>query len=138
MIAPERVPGPIVYGVEALARYEKAAGAYAVLARRYRSAIYAEQRRIADERQFVRTELKQVLGRYAAWLRANGVSREQLIATVKSVVSQAAVRVGWRHAGAFLLEVLDWGLEGYNDQANAATAASAERIAAPAPARCAT
>jgi hypothetical protein len=113
MIALERVPGPIVYGVEALARYEKAAGAYAILARWYHTAVSAEQRRIAGERQFVRVELRRLLQRYAARLRDSGVPPDQMIATVKAVVSQALVRVGWRHAGAFLLEVLDWGLEGY-------------------------
>jgi hypothetical protein len=113
MIALEAVPGPIVYGVEALARYEKAAGAYAILARWYRTAVIAEQRRIAGERQFVRVELRRLLKRYAARLRDSGVPPDQMIATVKAVVSQAIIRVGWRHAGAFLLEVLDWGLEGY-------------------------
>jgi hypothetical protein len=96
-----------------LARYEKAAGAYAILARWYCTAVIAEQRRIAGERQFVRVELRRLLKRYAARLRDSGVPPDQMIATVKAVVSQAIIRVGWRHAGAFLLEVLDWGLEGY-------------------------
>jgi len=113
MIAVEVVPSPIVCGVEALARYEKAAGAYAILARWYRTAVVAEQRRIAGERQFVRTELRRLLQRYAARLRDSGVPPDQMIATVKGVVSQALVRVGWRGAGVFVLEVLDWGLEGY-------------------------
>ncbi len=113
MIALDGVPGPIVYGVEALARYEKAAGAYDILAARYQNAVAPEQRRIAGERQFVRVELRRLLKRYTARLRDSGVPADQMIATVKAVVSQALVRVGWRHAGAFLLEVLDWGLEGY-------------------------
>lgn len=113
MIALERVPGPIVYGVEALARYEKAAGAYDILARCYRNAVASEQRRIDGERQFVRVELRRLLTRYAARLRDNGVPPDQMIATVKAVVRQALVRVGWKGAGAFVLELLDWGLEGY-------------------------
>jgi hypothetical protein len=113
MIALDNVPGPIVCGVEALARYEKAAGAYAILARWYRTATTAEQHRINGERQFVRTELRRLLQRYAAKLRDSGVPPDQMIATVKAVVSQALVRVNWTGAGGFVLEVLDWGLEGY-------------------------
>jgi hypothetical protein len=131
MTALEGVPGPIVYGLEALARYEKAAGAYDVLVRKYNSAVVAEQTRIAGERQFVRTELKRLLQRYAARLRASGVTADQMLATVKAVVRQALVRVGWKGAGAFLLEVLDWGLEGYYGEI------SAERTVAPEAARCA-
>jgi hypothetical protein len=131
MIALEGVPGPIVCGVEALARYEKAAGAYDLLVRKYNTAIVAEQKRIAGERQFVRTELKRLLQRYAARLRASGVPADQMIATVKAVVGQALVRVGWRGAGAFLLEVLDWGLEGYYNEV------TVERTVGHEPARCA-
>jgi hypothetical protein len=129
MITLEGVPVAVVYGVEALARYEKAAGAYDLLSRRYRSAVSDEQRRIAGERQFVRTELRRLLQRYAAKLRASGVSADEMITTVRDVVRQALVRVGWRHAGAFLLEILDWGLEGYYQ------ISILERTAAPEPAR---
>ena len=127
---------PLEYGLEALARYEKAARAYDVLARRYHDAVGAEQRRIDGERQFVRTELSSLVRRYAARLRANGVPADEMIATIKAVVCRALVRVGWRHGGALVLEILDWSLEGYyaplsNDSF------SAERTAAPEPARCA-
>ena len=122
------------YGLEALARYEKAARAYDVLARRYHSAVDAEQRRIDGERQFVRTELSSLVRRYAAQLRANGATADEMIATVKAVVSRAFVRVGWRHGGSLALEILDWGLEGYNGGAGGA---SGERTAEPEPVRCA-
>jgi len=122
---------PLEYGLEALARYEKAARAYDVLARRYHSAIGAEQRRIDGERQFVRTELKRLMRRYAARLRANGVPPDEMIATVKAIVSRALVRVGWRNGGALVLEIFDWGLEGYY------YGVSAERTAGPEPVRCA-
>jgi hypothetical protein len=120
------------YGLEALARYEKAARAYDVLARRYHSAVDAEQQRIDGERKFLRTELERLVRRYAARMRANGVPAEEMIADVKSVVSRALGRVGWRHGGALLLEILDWGLEGYY------AAVNAERTVGPEPARCAT
>jgi len=122
---------PLEYGLEALARYEKAARAYDVLARRYHSAVGAEQQRIDGERRFVRVELERLVRRYAAKLRANGVSADEMIATVKAVVCRALVRVGWRQGGALVLEILDWGLEGYYG------GASAERTAGPEPARCA-
>jgi hypothetical protein len=122
---------PLEYGLEALARYEKAARAYDVLERRYHSAVGAEQRRIDGERRFVRVELERLVGRYAAKLRANGASPDEMIATVKAVVARALVRVGWRHGGALVLEILDWGLEGYYG------GVSAERTAGPEPARCA-
>lgn len=125
---------PLEYGLEALARYEKASRAYDVLARRYHSAVGAEQRRIDGERQFVRTELEPLVRRYAATLRANGVSADEMVATVKAVVGRALVRVGWRHGGALVLEILDWGLEGYY---GAAERLSAERTAGPSPVRCA-
>ena len=119
------------YGLEALARYEKAERAYSILARRYGSAVGAEQQRIDGERRFVRTELERLIRRYTALMRANGVPADEMIATVRAVVSRALVRVGWRHGGALVLEILDWGLEGYYGTV------SAERTAAPAPARCA-
>jgi hypothetical protein len=122
---------PLEYGLEALARYEKAARAYDVLARRYHSAVGAERQRIDGERRFVRVELERLVRRYAAKLRANGASPDEMIATVKAVVARALVRVGWRHGGALVLEILDWGLEGYYG------GVSAERTAAPEPARCA-
>ena len=119
------------YGLEALARYEKAARAYDVLARRYHSAVGAEQQRIDGERRFVRVELVRVVRGYAAKLHASGVPVDEMIATVKAVVCRAFVRVGWRHGGALVLEILDWGLEGYYG------ALSAERTAGPEPVRCA-
>ncbi|HZS62440.1 MAG TPA: hypothetical protein VFA43_24450 [Gemmatimonadaceae bacterium] len=119
------------YGLEALARYEKAERAYSILARRYGSAVGAEQQRIDGERRFVRTELERLIRRYTALMRANGVPADEMIATVRAVVSRALVRVGWRHGGALVLEILDWGLEGYYGTV------SAERTAAPAPVRCA-
>jgi hypothetical protein len=54
-----------------------------------------------------------------------------MTATVKAVVCRAFVRVGWRHGGALILEILDWGLAGYYG------ALSAERTAGPEPVRCA-
>jgi hypothetical protein len=122
---------PLEYGLEALARYEKAARAYDVLARRYHAAVGAEQQRIDGERRFVRTELERLVRRYAAKLRASGVSADEMIATVKAVACRAFVRVGWRRGGALVLEILDWGLEGYYG------VVSAERTAGPEPARCA-
>jgi hypothetical protein len=123
--------GPLEYGLEALARYEKAARAYDVLARRYHSAVGAEQKRIDGERQFVRTELSSLVRRYAAQLRASGVTVDEMMADVKAVVCRALARVGWRHGGAMILEILDWGLEGYY------AGVSVERTAGPEPARCA-
>ena len=123
---------PLEYGLEALARYEKAARAYDVLARRYHSAVGAEQRRIDGERQFVRTELERLVRGYAARLRANGVPADEMIADVKAVVSRALVRVGWRQGGALVLEILDWSLEGYYG-----VTVSAERTVGPEPVRCA-
>jgi hypothetical protein len=125
------------YGLEALARYEKAARAYDVLARRYHSAVGAEQRRIDGERQFVRTELSSLVRRYAAQLRASGVPVDEMIVDVKAVVSRALGRVGWRHGGALVLEILDWGLEGYYAGAESPAVLSVERTAGPGPARCA-
>jgi transposase InsO family protein len=122
---------PLEYGLEALARYEKAARAYDVLARRYHSAVGAEQRRIDGERLFVRTELKRLVRCYAERLRADGVPADEMIADVKAVVSRALVRVGWRHGGALVLEILDWGLEGYY------AGVSAEKIVGPESVRCA-
>ena len=122
---------PLEFGLEALARYEKAARAYDVLARRYHSAVGAEQRRIDGERQFVRTELERIVRDYAARLRANGVPAEEMIADVRSVVSRALGRAGWRHGGALVLEILDWGLEGYY------AGVIAERTAEPEPVPCA-
>ena len=119
------------YGLEALARYEKADRAYDILARRYGSAVGAEQRRIDGERRFIRTELERLVRRYTALMRANGVPADEMIATVKAVVRRALVRVGWRQGGALVLEILDWGLEGYYG------GVSVERTAAPAPVRCA-
>ena len=119
------------YGLEALARYEKAARAYDVLARRYHSAVGAEQQRIDGERRFVRTELERLVRRYAATFRANGVPVDEMMATVKAVACRAFVRVGWRRGGALVLEILDWSLEGYYDRV------SAERTAGPEPVRCA-
>jgi hypothetical protein len=119
------------YGLEALARYEKAARAYDVLARRYHAAVGAEQQRIDGERRFVRVELERVVRGYAAKLHASGVPVDEMIATVKAVVCRAFVRVGWRHGGALVLEILDWGLQGYYG------ALSAERTVGPEPARCA-
>lgn len=101
------------YGLEALVRYEKAARSYDVLARRYHSAIGAERQRIDGERQFFRTELARLVRRYAARMRENGVSVDEMIATVTAIVGRAVVRVGWRHGGALVLEILDWGLDGY-------------------------
>ena len=125
------------YGLEALARYEKAARAYEVLARRYHAAVGAEQRRIDGERQFVRTELSSLVRRYAAQWRASGAPVDEMIADVKAVVSRALGRAGWRHGGALVLEILDWGLEGYYGGPESTAALSAERTAGPAPARCA-
>jgi hypothetical protein len=119
------------YGLEALARYEKADRAYVILERRYGAAVGAEHQRIDGERRFIRTELERVVRRYTALMRANGVPADEMIATVKSVVARALVRVGWRHGGALVLEILDWGLEGYYGTV------SAERTAAPAPVQCA-
>lgn len=106
------------YGLEALARYEKAARAYDVLARRYHSAVGAEQRRIDGERQFFRTELARLVRRYTARMRENGASVDEMIASVKEIVGRALVRVGWRHGGALVLEILDWGLDGYYSGVN--------------------
>lgn len=119
------------YGLEALARYEKAARAYDVLARRYHSAVGAEQRRIDGERQFFRTELARLIRRDAARMRENGVPVDEMIATVKAIMGRALVRVGWRNGGALVLEILDWGLEGYYGTV------SAEKTVAPEPVRCA-
>jgi hypothetical protein len=120
------------YGLEALARYEKAARAYDVLARRYHSAVGAEQRRIDGERQFVRAELERLVRRYAATLRDSGVSADEMIVDVQAVLNRALARAGWRHGGAMVREILDWGLEGYYAGVNA------ERTAGPEPARYAT
>jgi hypothetical protein len=106
------------YGLEALARYEKAARAYDVLARRYHSAVGAEQRRIDGERQFFRTELARLVRRHTARMRENGASVDEMIASVKAIVGRALVRVGWRHGGALVLEILDWGLDGYYSDVN--------------------
>ena len=122
---------PLEYCLEALARYEKAARAYDVLARRYHSAVGAEQRRIDGERQFFRTELSRLVRCYAARMRENGVPVDEMIATVKAIMGRALVRVGWRHGGALVLEILDWGLDGYYGSV------SGERTVAPAPVRCA-
>jgi hypothetical protein len=119
---------PLEYGLEALARYEKAARAYDVLARRYHSAVDAEQRRIDGERRFVRAELERLVRRYAAKLRDNGVSADEMLATVKTIVCRALGRVGWRHGGALILEILDWGLEGYYSPV---ASVSAEKTAGP-------
>jgi hypothetical protein len=122
---------PLEYGLEALVRYEKAERSYHILARRYGSAVGAEQRRIDGERQFIRAELERLVRRYAARLRANGMAVDEVMATVKAIVGRALVRVGWRHGGALVLEILDWGLEGYYG------GVSAERTVAPEAARCA-
>lgn len=126
---------PLEYGLEALARYEKAARAYDVLARRYHSAVGAEQRRIDGERQFVRVELARLVRGYTARMRDDGIPVDEMMATVKAIVGRALVRVGWRHGGALVLEILDWGLDGYYSRVTANL--SAERTVAPAPVRCA-
>jgi hypothetical protein len=124
---------PLEYGLEALARYEKAERAYNVLARRYGAAVGAEQRRIDGERRFFRAEIERLVRRYAAKLRANGLSADEMMATVKAIVCQALVRVGWRHGGALVLEILNWGLEGYYG----VVSVSAEKIVGPERVRCA-
>jgi hypothetical protein len=123
------------YGLEALARYEKADRAYHILARRYGSAVGAEQQRIDGERRFIRGELERLVRRYTARMRANGIPADEMLAAVKATVSRALARVGCRHGSALILEILDWSLEGYYGTVSGTV--SAERTVAPAPVRCA-